>query len=38
MLTVYIDPGSAPPELIAELLVALSCLYVSFGGSGLEVV
>lgn len=36
-LPVYVDPGEAPAELIAELFVALACAYRSVGGSGLQV-
>ena len=35
-LDVYVDPGSAPPELIAELYAALSDLDRASGGAGLE--
>jgi hypothetical protein len=37
-LTVYLDPGDAPPRLIAELYMALSAVYRAHGGSGLEIV
>jgi hypothetical protein len=37
-LTVYIDPGDAPQELITELYLALSALYRAHGGSGLKLV
>jgi hypothetical protein len=37
-LEVFIDPGDSPPELIAELYTAISVLYRSCGGSGLEIV
>lgn len=36
-LNVYLDPGESPPELIAELYMALSAVYRSVGGSGLEI-
>lgn len=32
----YIDPGTATPEEIAELLIALSDLHRAFGGLGLD--
>jgi hypothetical protein len=37
-LVIYVDPGNASPELIAELFIALNALYVSMGGSGLKIV
>ena len=37
-LTVYLDPGSAPQELISDFYVALAVLHRSLGGSGLEIV
>ncbi|QDT42352.1 hypothetical protein Pan241w_24350 [Gimesia alba] len=36
--SVYLDPGSAPPELITDLYIALDSLYRAHGGSGLEIV
>jgi hypothetical protein len=36
-LPVYVDPGDASPELLTEFYVALSAVYRSLGGSGLEV-
>lgn len=35
-LSVFIDPGDADPETIAEVLVALSNLHAAYGGSGLQ--
>lgn len=35
-LAVFIDPGTAPPEEIAEILSALSILYRRMGGSGIN--
>ncbi len=35
-IELYIDPGTATPEEIAELLIAISDLYRAFGGQGLE--
>ena len=37
-LSVYVDPGDAPPELITELYLALDCAYRSLGGTGLRIV
>jgi hypothetical protein len=37
-LTVYLDPGDAPQELITEYFLALSALYQAHGGSGLQFV
>lgn len=37
-LRVYLDPGDAPPELIAEFYVALAALHRACGGAGLEVI
>jgi hypothetical protein len=37
-LTVYLDPGDAPQELITEFYLALSAVYRSFGGDGLKIV
>jgi hypothetical protein len=34
-LTIYIDPGSAPPEAVGELLSEISRLYRMIGGSGI---
>lgn len=36
-ITLYIDPGDAPAELIGELFVSLSAIYAAHGGSGLRV-
>src|SRR5262249_40248212 len=36
-LTVYLDPGEAPQELITEFYLALDALYRAYGGSGLEI-
>ncbi len=36
-MTVLIDPGDAPEELITQLYVALSSLYRAYGGSGLKI-
>ena len=35
-LSVYIDPGNAPDERIAQILSDLSLLYELEGGSGIE--
>jgi hypothetical protein len=35
-LRLWMDPGDAPPELVADLLRALSDLHVAYGGSGLR--
>jgi hypothetical protein len=37
-LTVYLDPGDAPQELIEEFYLTLSALYEAHGGSGLKFV
>jgi hypothetical protein len=37
-LSLYIDHGSAPPELIAELYLALDAVYRTHGGAGLRIV
>lgn len=36
-ITVTIDPGDAPPELIADLYASLASLYRACGGSGLTI-
>lgn len=38
ILSVYIDPGDAPAELITDLYIALDALYRAHGGSGLEII
>ena len=37
-LTLFIDPGDAPTELLTELFIALTVAYRAAGGSGLAVV
>jgi hypothetical protein len=32
----WIDPGSAPPEAVADILIAMSELHQALGGSGLR--
>ncbi|QDV52790.1 hypothetical protein [Gimesia fumaroli] len=36
-LSVYIDPGDAPSELITDLYIALNALFKAHGGPGLEI-
>ena len=36
--SVFIDPGSAPQELITDFFIALSAAYRAHGGSGLQIV
>jgi hypothetical protein len=36
-LSVYIEPGDAPEELITELFLTLSALHTAHGGSGLQI-
>lgn len=35
-LVLLINPGTAPPEVIAEILSDISTLYALSGGSGIE--
>ncbi len=37
-LSVYLDPGDAPAELLTDFFVALASVYRSMGGSGLKIV
>lgn len=36
-LSVYLEPGDASPQLIAEFFVALDVVYRAYGGSGLKI-
>ncbi len=37
-LSVYLDPGDAPEELLTEFFIALASVYRASGGSGLTIV
>ena len=37
-ISVYLDPGESPQELISEFFLTLSAYYESLGGSGLQIV